>query len=120
MIIRTLPNSSEKKSKKYDYSNPPFFEEAAIIYLRELGIEHLLVDLPSVDKEKDNGELLCHKAFWNTNGVVRNLATITEFIYADDTVSDGIYFLNMQLAPIENDATPSKPTLYKVRGEEAL
>jgi hypothetical protein len=38
-------------------------EEAAAGFIRECGIQHLLIDLPSVDKEKDEGKLLAHKAF---------------------------------------------------------
>jgi hypothetical protein len=41
-------------------------------------------------------------------------ATITEFIFVDDLIYDGTYILNLQIAPIENDASPSKPTIYKV------
>jgi hypothetical protein len=29
-------------------------------------------------------------------------------------IDDGTYFLNLQIAPFENDATPSKPILYKI------
>lgn len=114
LIIRTLPNNEIKKNKNYSHSNPPYLEEDAAIYLREIGINHLLIDLPSVDREKDNGALLCHNAFWNTNGDVRVEATITEFIYVDDKIKDGTYILNLQIAPIVNDATPSKPIIYKV------
>lgn len=113
IVIRTLPNMSEKKSKQYSNSNPPYVTEEAAIYLREKGIRHLLIDLPSVDKEKDNGELVAHNAFWNTKGNLRLDATITEFIYVPNHVIDGVYFLNMMVAPFENDATPSKPILYQ-------
>jgi hypothetical protein len=41
-------------------------------------------------------------------------ATITELIYVPNKVKDGTYFLNHQIAPFENDASPSKPILYKV------
>ena len=88
--------------------------EKAAIYLREKGIKHLLIDLPSVDKEKDGGRLLSHNAFWNTDGKVRMDATITEFIYVPNNVEDGEYLLNLMIAPFENDATPSKPILYKI------
>lgn len=114
LIIRSLPNNEIKKNKNYSHSNPPYLEEDAAIYLREIGINHLLIDLPSVDREKDNGALLCHNAFWNTNDEVRVEATITEFIYVDDKIKDGTYILNLQIAPIDNDATPSKPVIYKV------
>jgi hypothetical protein len=42
--------------KKYSHTNPPYLEEAAALSLRKLN-KHLLIDLPSVDKEKDEGKL---------------------------------------------------------------
>ena len=39
-------------------------------------------------------------------------ATITEMIFVDDTVDDGSYILNLQIASFENDASPSKPIIY--------
>lgn len=114
IVIRTLPNLEDKKSMQYSNTNPTYLSEKAAIYLREKGIKHLLIDLPSVDKEKDDGNLLSHNAFWNTAGKVRMDATITEFIYVPNTVEDGEYLLNLMIAPFENDATPSKPVLYEI------
>ncbi|RKF04374.1 kynurenine formamidase [Tenacibaculum lutimaris] len=114
IVIRTIPNLSEKKSMRYSNTNPPYLLEEAAEYLKEKGIEHLLIDLPSVDKEKDEGKLLAHNAFWNTKGTIRMQATITEFIYVSNKIKDGTYFLNLMIAPFENDATPSKPVLYKI------
>lgn len=115
VIIRTLPNlRSDKKGMRYSNTNPPYLLEETAIYLKEKGIKHLLVDLPSVDKEKDGGELLAHNAFWNTSGEIRMDATITEFIYVSNKVKDGEYLLNLMIAPFENDATPSKPILYEI------
>lgn len=114
IVIRTLPNLEEKKSMQYSNTNPTYLSEKAAIYLREKGIKHLLIDLPSVDKEKDDGKLLSHNAFWNTDGEIRFDATITEFIYVPNTVEDGEYLLNLMIAPFENDATPSKPILYEI------
>jgi kynurenine formamidase len=114
IVIRTLPNFQEKKNAHYSHTNPPYLEEAAAIYLREKGIQHLLIDLPSVDKEKDEGKLLAHNAFWNTSGEIRKHATITELIYVANSIQDGAYYVNIQIAPFENDATPSKPVLYKI------
>lgn len=116
LVIRTLPNSEEKKSRQYSHTNPPFLSENAAKYIREIGVKHLLIDLPSVDKEKDEGKLVAHKAFWNYNGEQRLDATITEFIYVDTTIKDGSYLLNLQIASFENDASPSKPVLYKLKG----
>ncbi|MFI1773128.1 cyclase family protein [Thalassobellus citreus] len=114
IVIRTIPNTNDKISRQYSNTNPTYLLEEAAIYLREKGIKHLLIDLPSVDKERDNCELLSHNAFWNTKGELRLNATITEFIFVPNTVDDGCYFLNLQIAPFENDATPSKPILYKI------
>jgi kynurenine formamidase len=114
IVIRTIPNLSDKKGAQYSNTNPPYLLEEAAIYLREKGIKHLLVDLPSVDKEKDNGKLLSHNAFWNTAGKLRLEATITEFVFVPNDVVDGTYFLNLMIAPFENDASPSKPILYQI------
>lgn len=114
ILIRTLPNEEGKKQRNYSHTNPPYLEEAAATRFRESGIDHLLIDMPSVDKEKDDGALLAHKAFWDFNGVLRTTATITELIYVPDHVRDGLYMLDLQVAPIENDAAPSRPILYKM------
>ncbi len=120
IIIRTLPNLKSKKHKKYSKTNPPYLAEDAAIYIREIGIQHLLIDLPSVDREEDEGKLLAHKAFWNVKDVnnlnddARLNCTITELIFVDDKVQDGSYILNIQIASFENDASPSKPILYKI------
>ena len=121
IIIRTLPNTSEKLSKKYSNTNPPYLSEEAAVFIRESGIQHLLIDLPSVDKEHDQGKLLAHKAFWNVKDVVnlnadaRINSTITEMIFVNDAVKDGSYLLNLQVAPFENDASPSKPILFAIK-----
>ncbi len=114
LVIRTLPNLKEKLNRQYSNTNPPYLLEQAAELLVEKGIEHVLVDLPSVDKEKDGGALLAHNAFWNTKGAVRYAATITEFIFVPNTVKDGKYYLNLQVASFENDASPSRPVLYKI------
>ncbi len=114
VIIRTLPNLKDKRSQQYSHTNPPYILEEAAQFLVDKGVEHLLIDLPSVDREKDDGELLAHKAFWKFHADVRHSATITEFIFVANSIEDGTYFLNLQVAPLENDASPSRPVLYKI------
>lgn len=114
IVIRTMPNTKDKYSRQYSNTNWTYLEEDAVAFLVKKGIKHLLIDLPSVDREEDGGELKAHKVFWNFNGKLRKDATITELIYVPNTVDDGEYFLNLQIAPFENDASPSKPILYKV------
>lgn len=117
LVIRTLPNLREKLHRKYSKTNPPYLLEEAALFLSEIGVEHLLIDLPSVDKEDDKGALLAHRAFWGMDTVMRRNASITELIYVRNEIIDGSYLLNLQVAPIENDASPSRPVLYSlVRG----
>jgi kynurenine formamidase len=120
IVIRTLPNEEEKLSRKYSNTNPPYVAEEAAVFIRENNIQHLLIDLPSVDKEHDEGKLLAHKAFWNVKDVTvlnkdaRMNCTITEMIFVKDEIQDGSYILNIQIASFENDASPSKPILYQI------
>lgn len=115
LVIRTIPNTRDKKTKNWSHTDWPFISENAMNQLRQLGIKHLLIDLPSVDPEKDDGHLLSHHAFWNVPEKPRLDATITEMIYVPHIVEDGSYLLNLQIASFENDATPSKPILYKIK-----
>ncbi|GHC46940.1 cyclase family protein [Ulvibacter litoralis] len=118
IVIRTMPNISSKKTRKYSHTNWPYFTEKAARFLREIGVKHVLIDLPSIDKEKDDGLLAAHKAFWNYPKEPRLDATITEFIYVSNKIKDGRYLLNLQIASFHNDASPSKPVLYKLIDDE--
>jgi arylformamidase len=114
IVIRTLPNVDAKKTAQYSGTNPPYLDHAATAYLVELGVEHLLIDLPSVDRESDGGKLLGHKAFWQFPERARKNSTITELVYVADGVKDGLYLLNLQITSLEMDASPSKPVLYNL------
>jgi arylformamidase len=113
LIIRTLPNDETKKTSNYSDTNPPYLEEKLVEFLNELGVKHLLVDLPSVDREKDNGLLAFHHSFWGVPTKPDYSRTITELCYVPSSLVDGTYYLNLQTAPFENDATPSRPVLFK-------
>jgi kynurenine formamidase len=114
LVIRTSPNEASKLSRKYSNTNPPYIHHDAVKYITSLGINHLLIDLPSVDKEMDGGTLLSHHVFWEYPANTKLHRTITELIFISNEIPDGDYLLNLQIASFENDATPSKPILYKV------
>ena len=114
LVIRTLPNDDFKLRTHYSGANPPYLHHEATQWIVEQGINHLLLDLPSVDREQDEGKLLSHKAFWQYPENTRHHATITEMIYVRNEVKDGMYFLNLQITSLELDASPSKPVLFKV------
>ena len=115
LIIRTLPNSAEKKVRQYSGKNPPYMTAEAALFLREAGIKHLLLDVPSIDREDDGGKLSAHHAFWNYPAAPRKDCTITELIFVDEKIPDGFYFLELQYAAFDNDASPSRPILYRVK-----
>jgi hypothetical protein len=77
-----------------------------------------MIDLPSVDREQDGGKLSTHHIFWQYPQATRRHCTITEFIFAPNTLTDDIYFLQLQIAPFHNDATPSLPVLYRLEKYE--
>jgi arylformamidase len=112
LIIRTLPNKSDKLHFNWNNTNWPYLLPEAAQYLKEIGIKHLLIDLPSVDREEDGGKLLAHHAFWNYPEQPRMEATITEMIYVPESIIDGVYLLQLQMASFENDASPCKPVIY--------
>jgi len=114
LVIRTLGNGPAKLTTNYSNTNPPYLLKETIDFLNEKGIIHLLIDMPSIDREVDGGKLEAHHAFWNYPANTQVHKTITEFIYVPNDVVDGTYILNIQIAPFENDASPSKPVLYKV------
>jgi arylformamidase len=114
LIIRTMPNDDYKLSTNYSGSNPPYFDPTGIEWLVQKGIKHLLIDLPSVDREEDGGALSAHKAFWQYPSHIRTDCTITELIYVNNFIVDGLYLVNLQIASFEIDASPSKPVLYRL------
>jgi len=114
LIIRTLPNLETKKTKNYSGTNPPYIEPDVTAFLAANRINHLLIDLPSIDREVDDGKLSAHKAFWNLPDSIRKNCTITELIFLDNAIKDGLYLMNLQITSLEMDASPSKPVLYKL------
>jgi arylformamidase len=117
IIIRTLPNTEEKKTKNYSNTNPAFLDLDTIEILAPERIKHLLIDTPSVDRENDGGLLSFHHKFWNTKGEIRFDRTITELVYVNNEILDGLYVLELQMASFENDAAPSRPILYRIESK---
>jgi kynurenine formamidase len=112
LIIRTLSNDLEKQSRNYSGSNPVYLTPEAMEWIVENNYKHLLVDIPSVDREEDGGALSCHKIFWNYPDEPQTKKSITELIFVPNEVKDGIYLLKLNFMNITMDAAPSKPTLY--------
>jgi kynurenine formamidase len=126
LVLRTTPNEPDKRTRRYTGPGPaPFLTLEAAAFLVELGIEHLLVDLPSIDRAEDEGLLAAHRIFWGLPAGSRSVAlaarpdaTITELVYVPDTVDDGLYLLSLQLPAFVSDAAPSRVLLYPATLEE--
>jgi kynurenine formamidase len=114
ILLRSEPNGVEKKLMNYSGNIPICIEPALAGHIAGIGISHLLVDLPSVDPEHDDGKMEAHKAFWKPGDESRLGCTITEMFYASSEIKDGIYLMNLQIAALETDASPSKPVLYQL------
>ena len=120
LVVRTTPNGEDKRTRRYEGESPaPFLTLEAARYLVELGIEHLLVDLPSIDRAQDGGLLAAHRLFWGLPEgsrsaalAARPAATITELVYVPDGVDDGLYLMSLQVPAFARDAAPSRPLLY--------
>lgn len=115
LVIRTLPNDDSKTQRNYSGTNPPYVSDEFLLEIRKRGVKHLLIDLPSVDREQDEGKLAGHKAFWGIDGDIQTENTITELIYVPSLIKDGLYLLQMSICPLELDASPSKPMLYELK-----
>lgn len=111
IIIRTN-NIAGIHGKNWSGTNPCYFEPAAIQLLVDAGYEHILTDLPSIDREEDGGALASHHVWWQYPANPRMHASITELIIVPENLEEGLYLLNLQFAPIESDASPSRPIIY--------
>jgi kynurenine formamidase len=120
IVLRTLPNAADKRSRAWgNPENPAFLTVDAMQWIVERGFEHLLLDLPSVDKMYDEGLLTNHHIFWNVaegshqlSESVHSHKTISEMVFVADDILDGTYLLNLQFAAMGSDAAPSRPVLY--------
>lgn len=120
LVIRTLPNETDKRTR--DYSDAPFFTREAMRYLVSRGVKHLLVDFPSIDRMNDDGHLTAHHLFWaveegahQLNPQSRRDATVTELIYVPNEVDDGQYLLTLQVPAFALDVAPSRPVLFPLK-----
>lgn len=122
LIVRTVPNTDEKLIADYGDENiSPYFTTEAMRLIVDGGFKHLLVDMPSIDRLFDGGNLSNHRIFWNVepgsfeaNDGTQIGSTITEMIYVPDHVTDGEYLLNLQIAPFESDCAPSRPVIFAI------
>ncbi|MEZ5458981.1 MAG: cyclase family protein [Steroidobacteraceae bacterium] len=126
IVIRTLPNDATKHVRDYSAGDAPYLTLDAVRWLLERDTRHLVLDLPSLDRSHDAGELSGHRLFFglpardagsNRKDTVpgaggRADCTITELAFVPDVATDGPALLQLTLPAIDGDAVPSRPLLY--------
>lgn len=112
LVLRTWPPRSDAAEHQWSGTNPCYMQSTACAWMRSIGVKHLLLDLPSVDREEDGGVLAAHHAFWDYPATIDLERTITELLHVPADVADGEYLLELQLPRFMNDAAPSRPVLY--------
>lgn len=123
LVVRTLPNGPDKRWRRYRGARShPFFSIEAMERVLEMSIAHLLIDTPSVDCAQDDGKLWVHRMFWGIEQGSRTAPpqglperSITEMIYVPDGIADGLFLLDLHIAPFATEAAPSRPILYPLR-----
>ena len=124
VVIRTLPNGTDKRHRAYSGSPSPapYFLPEAMQWLVERRIDSLVVDLPSLDRADDGGRLAAHRVYWglppgsdDAAQAARGKALVTELAYVPDAVADGLYLLDLQVPAFGADAAPSRPVLYPLQ-----
>ena len=124
VVIRTLPNGTDKRHRAYSGSPSPapYFLPEAMQWLVERRIDSLVVDLPSLDRADDGGRLAAHREYWglppgsdDAAQASRGQALVTELAYVPDAVADGLYLLDLQVPAFGADAAPSRPVLYPLQ-----
>jgi arylformamidase len=121
LLIRTLPNTPDKRVRDYSGQTPAYLSREAAEFIVARGISHLVVDLPSIDRARDEGRLTAHRIFFGLpraatalEMATRAAATVTELAFFPDTLADGPGLLELQVPALCGDAVPSRPLWYSL------
>jgi hypothetical protein len=99
----------------------PYLTRQLVNELVARGIEHLVVDLPSIDRGRDGGRLCGHRLFFGLPPGSTRLAeaarrgcTVTEYARIPATLADGPCALQLTLPRLAGDAVPSRPLVFRL------
>lgn len=126
LIIRTdldglVDDAADRATARWSGTNPPYPTSEAIDVMLVHDVRHLLIDLPSIDREDDGGTLPNHHAFFGIPPDYTQLPatpsrrTVTEMIQVPEALPDGEYFLDLQVPDFALDAAPSRPFLFPTK-----
>lgn len=98
---------------------PAYLSPEAVLLLLAAGVQHLLVEFPSLDRLEDGGLLCAHRAFWGLGPGSRQRPaaeargrTVTELIRVPAGLVAGPGLLELGIAPLAGDASPSRPRFH--------
>ena len=87
----------------------PFLSNDAMEYLHDTFSNVFGINLPSVDR-MESPKVPNHRIWF---GHAKSTRLITEGLQFGDDINDGLYVLDLQLAPIaDTDAVPTRPVIY--------
>eukprot|EP00743_Colponemidia_sp_Colp-15_P005449 GILK01005858.1.p1 GENE.GILK01005858.1~~GILK01005858.1.p1 ORF type:complete len:764 (-),score=127.62 GILK01005858.1:137-2239(-) len=122
LVIRT----SESAVRVFSGTNPTYLTLDAAQWIVDHKFSHVCVDLPSVDKEDDQGMLQVHRILMGlptraeedeivTKEYIASLPTraVTEMCRIPSDIEDGVFLASIQIAPFEMDAAPTRILLYR-------
>lgn len=102
-----------------DDAVPPYLSLEAARLVVERGIEHLVLELPSVDRVDDEGRLAGHRVLFGLPAGSTRLAdatrassTVTELASVPAACRDGPCAVQLQLTAWTGDAVPSRPVHF--------
>jgi len=102
LLFRVFQMPLKDQIHYYNTQKSPFFTREAMEWITTLKKRHLLVDLPSIDRGKDEGRLANHRHFFShyPDG------SIVEFCYLPPELPDGYYTCHYAFVPMDTDAVP--------------
>lgn len=118
-LVLRIDGLDDLPTRRWSGETPPYFTVDAMASLAQGSWRHLLTELPSVDRDDDQGALLNHRAWWGVpvdrHVVSPSERTITEMVVAPRSVPDGLYALTIEIPAFVLDAAPSRPSLFPLR-----
>lgn len=111
---REAPDAPEASTERY-------LSRQLVRELVARGIEHLVVDLASIDRGHDGGRLCGHRLFFGLPPgsirlaeATRRDCTVTEYARIPATLADGPCALQLTLPRLAGDAVPSRPLAFRL------
>ena len=109
-----IHSGTTHKAEQFSGTNPCYIDKQVLRVLNEKGINHVLTDLPSVDREEDGGALAGHKVFFGYPEGIHLNKTITELLFVPPSIETGKYLLSINYAAMETDAVPASIKIYPI------